>query len=131
MLQAWTFNNSFEPNFLAVEGRTVAECIVNKRGSDVVSSIVWRHNGSIVQPVPDRIIIDTDLVNARSELEIDLLILSDAGTYTCQALFSIPTGASATGMATLRVASELNIVNRYTVQPLLADTLILVGLLEL
>ena len=99
---------SFAVEFIPVDGRADALCTVNKRGSDVLSAIVWRHNGTVIQPIPNRIIIDTDLVIGRSELEIDSVVLSDAGTYSCQAAFSIPNGESIITSATLRIASELN-----------------------
>ena len=98
---------SFAIEFIPVDARADALCTVNKRGSDVVSAIVWRHNGTVIQPIPNRIIIDTDLVIGESELEIHSLVLSDAGTYTCQATFIIPNGESVITSATLRVASEL------------------------
>ena len=95
--------------FLEVDGRAVCLCTVDKRGSDVVSTMTWRHNGTIIAPIPNRIIIDTDLSAGLSELEIDALIPSDAGTYNCRADFSIPNGVSLMESDTLSVASEFDI----------------------
>lgn len=72
-----------------------------------MSSVRWTHNTTIQISAGqgNRITIETDIGEGRSDLEIDGVVQEDAGQYTCRVQFANPP-ETRTDTAVLRVASE-------------------------
>ena len=97
---------SFSPAH-SVEGAFIrATCLFSTSiAGQSASSVQWRHNSTRSITSGGRYYIDTTTAQGNSELEIDSVVHSDAGEYTCRVQFQSPQDVR-TGSATLQVASE-------------------------
>ena len=82
---------SFSTEFPVVGGFTVATCTFGTiAAGQSVASVSWRHNITRAVTSGGRISISTDIAAGRSTLEIDDVVASDAGEYTCRVNFQNP-----------------------------------------
>lgn len=99
---------TFHTDFVVSEGIASALCEFQTQSSEqTVSSVRWTHNTTmqISTGQGNRITIETEIGEGRSDLEIDGVVQEDAGQYTCRVQFANPP-ETRTDTAILRVASE-------------------------
>ena len=91
--------------YSVVGGIAEATCTFSTtRVGQSISSVSWRHNVTIRLNDGGRISIDTNIAGGESRLEIEGVVQSDAGEYTCRVEFRNPSLLD-TESALLQVAS--------------------------
>ena len=96
-------------------GTTRIDCIIsNLDPTDVFTTdpIRWFHNDSIRVRDSARITVDDDAPDPRpstltSTLEINDVVITDAGEYECRVSFNTPPGLQLEGSVVLRVAGKV------------------------
>ena len=101
-------------------GTSQIDCIIaNLDPTDVFTTdpIRWFHNDSIrVRDSGSRITVEDDIPDPRpstltSTLEINNVVITDAGEYECRVSFNTPSGMQLEGSVVLRVAGKVSLVH--------------------
>ena len=96
---------SFTTTSPLAERFVTATCTVtNLQPSQSIASVSWRHNGTVIVD-GGRTTIANEFAASRSRLDINNLVPSDSGEYTCSMQLQNPT-REVTDVATIEIQSK-------------------------